>query len=474
MSTSTDHEGDAPERAACSQPADQLYATPGTPDYLHLLLFLNTYNTSQDLSKRTASRIEKYQTGEKTDTERARSEDARLTNYQRTRATLSDGKSRHAPLKTCPLYLVSGYNSSPLLVIRAIWGRSQDTFFKLDRHRGGAHAGAMGPTSRGSSGSSHHTIKINGNHNHNPNMTSSSSSNHPLTDSGTGKRPRSTSTLGLSSPRMTRLRLRLHALSTSVPFRYFRNSSFIPKRKRSITYLFLLLLISFLIFLPGTLNSLFNHLHLPTHLRLPTSPLDPQASAAFSLTKPRLDQSGKEVPDESEGQQEVEIQRSFEEPDFSLLSGKQPHEVGCDVPIVWDPSVSNVSDSISTSISTPNSNSNDNNTGVLVFLGVFSAAQSSDKSPAEMRRRRDLYRQIYFPQFPKNLVTAKFILGLPPGGAGKDKFRNPAAAVSRARVLRGLEEEREEFGDMVILDVSRCWSLPYHRPGLLRSFLAFS
>jgi hypothetical protein len=315
----------------------------------------------------------------------------------------------------------------------------------------------MGPTSRGSSGSSHYTIKINGNHNHNPNTASSSSSNHPLTDSSTGKRPRSTSTLGLSSPRMTRLRLRLHALSTSVPFRYFRNSSFIPKRKRSITYLFLLLLISFLIFLPGTLNSLFNHLHLPTHLRLPTSPLDPQASAAFSLTKPRLDQSGKEVPDESEGQQEVEIQRSFEEPDFSLLSGKQPHEVGCDVPIVWDPSVSNVSDSTSSSTSIPTfSDNNNNNTGVLVFLGVFSAAQSSDKSPSEMRRRRDLYRQIYFPQFPKNLVTAKFILGLPPGGAGKDKFRNPAAAVSRARVLRGLEEEREEFGDMVILDVSRC------------------
>lgn len=332
----------------------------------------------------------------------------------------------------------------------------------------------MGPTSRGSSGSSHHTIKINGNHNHihnhNPNTTSSSSSNHPLTDSSTGKRPRSTSTLGLSSPRMTRLRLRLHALSTSVPFRYFRNSSFIPKRKRSITYLFLLLLISFLIFLPGTLNSLFNHLHLPTHLRLPTSPLDPQASAAFSLTKPRLDQSGKEVPDESEGQQEVEIQRSFEEPDFSLLSGKQPHEVGCDVPIVWDPSVSNVSDSISNSNpnspSSTNPKNDNNNTGVLVFLGVFSAAQSSDKSPSEMRRRRDLYRQIYFPQFPKNLVTAKFILGLPPGGAGKDKFRNPAAAVSRARVLRGLEEEREEFGDMVILDVSRCWPLPYRRPVL--------
>lgn len=269
---------------------------------------------------------------------------------------------------------------------------------------------------------------------------------------------------------MTRLRLRLHALSTSVPFRYFRNSSFIPKRKRSITYLLLLLLISFLIFLPGTLNSLFNHLHLPTHLRLPTSPLDPQASAAFSLTKPRLDQSGKEVPDESEGQQEVEIQRSFEEPDFSLLSGKQPHEVGCDVPIVWDPSVSNVSDSISNSNpnspSSTNPNNDNNNTGVLVFLGVFSAAQSSDKSPSEMRRRRDLYRQIYFPQFPKNLVTAKFILGLPPGGAGKDKFRNPAAAVSRARVLRGLEEEREEFGDMVILDVSRCWPLPYRRPVL--------
>ena len=192
-----------------------------------------------------------------------------------------------------------------------------------------------------------------------------------------------------------------------------------------------------------------------TKLRLPTSPLDPQASAAFLLTKPRLDQSGNEIPDESEGQQQVEIQRSFEEPDFSLLSSAQPHEIGCEVPIIWDPSVSNVSDTgsgrrtgdSSGSASTPASSSNP---GVLVFLGVFSAAQSGDKSPQEMRRRRDLYRTTYFPHFPPNLVTAKFILGLPPQAG----MRNPAAAIARAKVMRMIEEERDMYGDMVILDVS--------------------
>ena len=197
-----------------------------------------------------------------------------------------------------------------------------------------------------------------------------------------------------------------------------------------------------------------------TKLRLPTSPLDPQASAAFLLTKPRLDQSGNEIPDESEGQQQVEIQRSFEEPDFSLLSSAQPHEIGCEVPIIWDPSVSNISDTgsgrgtgdSSGSASTPasSSSSSSSNPGVLVFLGVFSAAQSGDKSPQEMRRRRDLYRTTYFPHFPPNLVTAKFILGLPPQAG----MRNPAAAIARAKVMRMIEEERDMYGDMVILDVS--------------------
>lgn len=56
---------------------------------------------------------------------------------------------------------------------------------------------------------------------------------------------------------------------------------------------------------------------------------------------------------------EQEIQRSFEEPDYALLSGKQPHEIGCDVPLEGE------------------------DKGVLVFLGIFSAADKKD--------RRDLY-----------------------------------------------------------------------------------
>lgn len=56
-----------------------------------------------------------------------------------------------------------------------------------------------------------------------------------------------------------------------------------------------------------------------------------------------------------------DIQRSFEEPDFALLSGRQPHEIGCDIPLEGD------------------------DKGVLVFLGIFSTAQS--------KGRRDLYVQ---------------------------------------------------------------------------------
>lgn len=44
------------------------------------------------------------------------------------------------------------------------------------------------------------------------------------------------------------------------------------------------------------------------------------------------------------------LDRSFEEPDFSLLSGKQPHEIGCDV-----------------SLEGPDA-------GPLVFVGIFSTA----------------------------------------------------------------------------------------------------
>lgn len=55
-----------------------------------------------------------------------------------------------------------------------------------------------------------------------------------------------------------------------------------------------------------------------------------------------------------------EIQRSFEEPDFGLLSGRQPHDIRCDVPLEGD----------------------EGERGVLLFLGIFSAGNK--------RGRRDL------------------------------------------------------------------------------------
>jgi hypothetical protein len=50
--------------------------------------------------------------------------------------------------------------------------------------------------------------------------------------------------------------------------------------------------------------------------------------------------------------------RSFEEPDYALLSGKQPSQIGCDVPLEGE------------------------DKGVLIFLGIFSAAVS--------KKRRDM------------------------------------------------------------------------------------
>lgn len=58
-----------------------------------------------------------------------------------------------------------------------------------------------------------------------------------------------------------------------------------------------------------------------------------------------------------------EIQRSFEEPDFALLAGTPPHRIGCDIPLRGDGAA-------------------ENEEGVLVFLGIFSAAGG--------RARRDL------------------------------------------------------------------------------------
>lgn len=54
------------------------------------------------------------------------------------------------------------------------------------------------------------------------------------------------------------------------------------------------------------------------------------------------------------------IQRSFEEPDFALLSGLQPSQIGCDVPLKGD-------------------GSKEDESGVLVFLGIFSQASNKER-----------------------------------------------------------------------------------------------
>ena len=328
----------------------------------------------------------------------------------------------------------------------------------------------MRPHSRGtSSSSSHYPLKTTRSYSSsqsNPTTSSSTiptttTTSHPLSgahgegsgsspSSTSGRRPRSRSTTTLSSPLLTRLRLLTHSILTQPPLLHIRR---LPLRRPYLTFTFLLTFL--LIYLLTTPTSPI-HLGSP-NLRLPTHPLDPQASAAFSLTKPRVDQGGNEIPDQSEGQQEVEIQRSFEEPDFGLLSSRQPSEVGCDVPLDWrgdgkvslDYPGSNRTRTTTSSTTTPSTPTP--TPGVLIFLGIFSAAQSADKSPSDMLRRRNLYRKHYIPQFPPHLVTVKFILGLPPLAG---VVRNPAAAIGRAKVMRMIEEEKEEFGDLVVLDVS--------------------
>ncbi|KAK8858457.1 hypothetical protein IAR55_002684 [Kwoniella newhampshirensis] len=112
---------------------------------------------------------------------------------------------------------------------------------------------------------------------------------------------------------------------------------------------------------------------------------------------------------------EGDIQRSFEEPDFGLLSGRQPSEIGCDVPQEGE------------------------DKGVLIFLGIFSAADKKD--------RRDLYRRVIIPDFPKDLVTVKFILGTP---AYPEKPISQEA-LDRTKLLTRVREEMSEHGDMVML-----------------------
>ncbi|TXT10010.1 uncharacterized protein COLE_03944 [Cutaneotrichosporon oleaginosum] len=113
----------------------------------------------------------------------------------------------------------------------------------------------------------------------------------------------------------------------------------------------------------------------------------------------------------------VELQRSFEEPDFALLSGRQPHQIGCDVPLEGE------------------------NAGTLIFLGIFSSASA--------RQRRDLYRRVVLPDFPPDLFTVKFILGQQAPVEGL----NPSQRIASAKLTKDVQEEMAEFGDMVMLDI---------------------
>lgn len=158
--------------------------------------------------------------------------------------------------------------------------------------------------------------RMNGHANSHP-LSSSSSSN-------TDRRPRSQSS-SLSSPRMTRLKLRLHALLNTRPISLLRFS------RRSPIYILFLLLFLFI----------FTPLPFPLAFLLPSfgfgssggegHDLTPQEKALAHLSKPKIDQVGNDLPEI-----QVDIQRSFEEPDFALLSSKQPHEIGCDIPINWN------------------------------------------------------------------------------------------------------------------------------------------
>ncbi|KAK1920534.1 hypothetical protein DB88DRAFT_503663 [Papiliotrema laurentii] len=88
-----------------------------------------------------------------------------------------------------------------------------------------------------------------------------------------------------------------------------------------------------------------------------------------------------------------EIQRSFEEPDYSLLSGTQPHEIGCDVPL---------------------------------------------------KGRIEAYRRVSCLISPRTLVTIKFILGTPT----RPEDPHSSEGVARAELMKEVKQEMEEQGDM--------------------------
>lgn len=83
-------------------------------------------------------------------------------------------------------------------------------------------------------------------------------------------------------------------------------------------------------------------------LSLPRRPPGLQTPTTYAAA---LDEEGVGTSHEKQWLLEPEgLQRSFEEPDYSLLSARQPHEIGCDIPLEGD------------------------NSGKLAFIGVFSSS----------------------------------------------------------------------------------------------------
>lgn len=92
-------------------------------------------------------------------------------------------------------------------------------------------------------------------------------------------------------------------------------------------------------------------------LSLPARPPGLQTPSTYSAS---LDAEAFGTSHEKQWLLEPEgLQRSFEEPDYSLLSARQPHEIGCNIPLEGE------------------------NSGKLAFIGIFSSSVNGQS-------RRDL------------------------------------------------------------------------------------
>jgi hypothetical protein len=156
-----------------------------------------------------------------------------------------------------------------------------------------------------------------------------------------------------SNPRLTSMTPSPKPLSGSPARSYPRSSplSFSPRQLlrpsiRLKTALYLLVL-SVILLVILALNA--------ASLSTPRS-ADTTLSTAASPDTPADTGEGKDVAQGKDAHLlEEEIQRSFEEPDFALLASRQPYQIGCDIPLEGE------------------------DKGVLVFLGIFSAADSKER-----------------------------------------------------------------------------------------------